>query len=368
MTRPVTAAGATAVSAPVPVREDLGRLSGYHSPQVDVQVRLNTNESPLPPPPGWTEALQKAVAEIPFNRYPDRQANRLRAALADHHGVTVDEVFCANGSNEVLQCLLLAYGGPGRTSVAFEPTYALHSHIARLTGTGVVQGNRAADFTVDPRELRRVLGEAEATVTFFCSPNNPTGTLEPYANVEAALALSGGLVVVDEAYGPFSGRSAVALRDGPYGDRLVVVTSFSKTWSLAGLRLGYAIATPAVVEALESVALPYHVDAFTQEAGRVALGFAGEVQERVQSIVQDRERMQQRLARLPVDQWPSQANFVLFRPLHKDGHEVWQQLVERSVLVRDTSGWPGLEGCLRVTVGSPEENDRFVSALEEVLR
>lgn len=351
----------------MPMREDLGRLSGYHSPQVDVAVRLNTNESPVPPPAGWREALQKAVGEIPFHRYPDRAATGLREALALHHGVTRDEIFCANGSNEVLQCLLLAYGGRGRSAVTFEPTYALHSHIARLTGTPVIQGRRAADFTVDEGEVRRVLAEAVDPVTFFCSPNNPTGTLEPDSTIEAALAVSRGLVVVDEAYGPFSGRSAAALAERPGGDRLVVVASFSKTWSLAGLRLGYAIAPAPVVEALEHVALPYHLDALTQEAGRLALDFAGETEKRVASIVAERERLQQRLARLAVDQWPSEANFVLFRPLGRDGHDVWEQLLERSVLVRDTSNWPGLQGCLRVTVGTRDENDVFLSALEEVL-
>lgn len=347
-------------------RAELGLSQGYHSPQLSVDVRLNTNESPFPPPEGWLEALFEEARRMDLNRYPDRQALALREALAEFHGVRPEQVFAANGSNEVLQCLLLAYGGPGAKAVMWEPTYALHSHIAHLTGTEVVAGQRGQGFSLVPGAAVEVLRREQPSVVFFCSPNNPTGTAEDPATVSAALSASGGLVVVDEAYGQFSSWSAL----GMVGDDvpLVVVRTFSKTWSMAGLRLGYVVGPAEVVEVLERVALPYHLDSLKQAAGRLALSYAGEMESRVAAIVAERERLALQLRRMPVEIWPSQANFLLFRPLSREGREVWEELVRRSVLVRDTSSWPGLEGCLRVTVGSVSDDDRFLAALHEILQ
>lgn len=346
-------------------REDLGLREGYHSPQVDVSVRLNTNESPLPPPPAWLDALAEELRQIPFNRYPDRGAWGLRRAIARFHGATAEQVFCANGSNEVLQSVCLAYGGPGRRAAVFEPTYALHSHIAHLTGTEVVEGRRRPDFTLDLDEVDEVLAAGKPSITFLCSPNNPTGMAENITTVEAVLESAPGLVVVDEAYGQFSDWSALSLVDN--SRPLVVTRTFSKTWSMAAARLGYLIGPAELVETLERVALPYHLDALKQAAGRLALDFAPEMEERVGLIVRERRRIAASLDRLGVTTWPSQSNFVLFRPEARKGSDVWQGLLDRSVLVRDTSSWPGLAGCLRVTVGTPAENDAFLRALEEVL-
>lgn len=349
-----------------PPRDDLGLREGYHSAQVDVEVRLNTNESPYPPPDEWLAALREEMATIAYHRYPDRAALALRAALAELHGVSPSQVFAANGSNEVLQAMCLAYGGPGRTAATFEPTYALHSHIAHLTGTAVVEGERRADFTLDFDEVGRVLRDAAPHLTFLCSPNNPTGLTENLIDVEQVLALAPGLVIVDEAYGQFADWSALDLVDE---DRPLVVTrTFSKTWSMAAVRLGYLVGPASVVADLERVALPYHLDAAKQAAGRLALRFRDEMEARVGSLVRERRRLAQALGELPVEVWPSQANFILFRPLHRKGAEVWQGLVDRSVLVRDCSNWPRLEGCLRVTVGTGEEDDRFLDALREVLQ
>ncbi|HEX2063781.1 MAG TPA: histidinol-phosphate transaminase [Acidimicrobiales bacterium] len=343
--------------------QDLGE--GYHSPQVDVRVRLNTNESPYPPPRGWLSVVNEQIANIPFHRYPDRAARSLRAALAELHGVRPEQVFAANGSNEVLQTLLLTYGGPGRAAAVFEPTYALHAHIARLTRTDVVVGEREADFTLDAREVKRVVGEAAPAVTFLCSPNNPTGRAEPRRLVEEALELAPGLLVVDEAYAQFAPWSALDMVDD--ATALVVVRTYSKTWSMAAFRLGYLVGPAGVVAELERRALPYHLDAVKQVAGRVALRFRAEMEARVTALKEERERLLARLGELPVETWPSDANFVLFRPLEREGREVWHGLLEHSVLVRDWSDWPRLEGCLRVTVGTPEENAAFVQALSEVL-
>jgi histidinol-phosphate aminotransferase len=346
-------------------RDDVALMEGYHSPQVQVSVRLNTNEAPTPPPAGFAEALAEAVAEVDWHRYPDRSYRELREAIAAHHGVDPAQVFVANGSNEVLQTLCLTYGGAGRSVATFEPTYALHSHIARITGTAVATGERTDDLRLDLGEVRRVLEEARPAITFLCSPNNPTGMVEDEDTVRTVLDLAPGLLVVDEAYGQFAPWSALEL----VGDDvpLVVTRTYSKTWSMAAARLGYLVGPRSLVAHLDQVVLPYHLDTVKQIAGRLALDFADEMRARVAALVEERGRLVARLADLPVDLWPSGANFVLFRPQAHDGRAVWQALVDRSVLVRDCSGWPRLAGCLRVTIGTPAEDDAFLAALEEIL-
>lgn len=347
-------------------RDDLALMAGYHSPQVDVAVRLNTNEAPEPPPAAFAEALAAEVATLAWHRYPDRAYTALREAIAAHHGVDPAQVFAANGSNEVLQTLCLTYGGPGRSVAVFEPTYALHSHIARITGTAVATGERTDGLALDLAEVRRVLADAQPAITFLCSPNNPTGMVDDEATVREVLALVPGLLVVDEAYGQFAPWSALELvaDDVP----LVVTRTYSKTWSMAAARLGYLIGPRELVAQLDQVVLPYHLDAVKQAAGRLALDHADAMRARVAALVEERGRLVARLRDLPVDVWPSGANFVLFRPRERDGAGVWQALLDRSVLVRNCSSWPRLEGCLRVTIGTPAEDDAFLAALEEALR
>lgn len=350
-------------------RDDVALMGGYHSPQLDVSVRLNTNEAPDAPPEAFTAALVDAVRDIEWNRYPDRRASQLRTAIGALHDVGPEQVFVANGSNEVLQTVLLTFGGAGRTAAVWEPTYALHSHIARLTGTGVAVGERGADFSTDLGEVERVVSGAEPSVAFLCSPNNPTGVVDPPDTIRAALAMVeavDGLLVVDEAYGQFAPWSATDLLadDTP----LVVSRTFSKTWSMAAARLGYLLGPAWVVEELDKVVLPYHLDAFKQLAGSLALDHVDDMNARVARLVEERGRLMAHLSSLDVDVWPSGANFVLFRPRSVPGREVWQRLVDRSVLVRDCSSWPRLEGCLRVTIGTVDEDDSFLSALQEALR
>ena len=350
------------------VRESVALMDGYHSPQLDVAVRLNTNESPVPPPEGWSESLRVALADIDWHRYPDRGAHELRAALANHERVEPEQVFAANGSNEVLQCLLLAFGGPNRTALTFEPTYALHSHIARLAATEVVSGDREQDFSLDPDYASAMVADHRPAVTFLCSPNNPTGMVESPELVERLLAdvsTLPGLLLMDEAYGQFDPLTAVEMVDE--SRPLAVARTYSKTWSMAAARLGYLVAPSWVVSELEKVSLPYHLDTFKQVAGRLALSYEGEMTERVAMLVSERERLVAALNELPVSQWASGANFILLRPDSGDGDGVWKALVEQSVLVRNCSSWPRLAGCLRVTVGTPAENDAFLSALREVL-
>jgi histidinol-phosphate aminotransferase len=346
-------------------RDSVALLDGYHSPQLDVDVRLNTNESPVPPPPGFVDALAAEAAAVQWHRYPDRAATELRTRIGELHDVGPEQVFVANGSNEVLQTLSLTYGGPGRSVAVFEPTYALHAHIARITGTGVAEGERAADFSLDLAEVRRVVAQTQPAITYLCSPNNPTGMVETRQTVEEVLGLVPGLLVVDEAYGQFAPWSALELvnDDTP----LVVTQTFSKTWSMAAARLGYLVGPSWVVAELEKVVLPYHLDSMKQAAGIIALRYRREMEERVAQLTEERGRLEAALRELPCDVWPSGANFVLFRPRTVDGGDVWQQLVDRSVLVRNCSSWPRLGGCLRVTIGTTDEDDRFLDALREIL-
>ncbi len=350
-------------------RAELAGLEGYHSPQVPASVRINTNESPYEPPKAWRQELLDELAGVELHRYPDRRATRLCRALADFHGVGPDEIFCANGSNEVLQCLLTAFGGPGRWALTFEPTYSLHAHIAQLTGTAVARAGRRADFTVDPEEAERRLAVDGPQLTFLCSPNNPTGTVESPEVVRRVVAAAPGLVVVDEAYGQFASWSALDLRGQPGTAGVVVVRTFSKTWALAGVRLGYLVADPEVVAACWDAALPYHLSTLTQVAGVLALAHGTDMAARVAAVTSERTRLAAALGDLDgVEPVPSEANFILLRCTTRPAGAVWDDLVARSVLVRDVSGRPGLEECLRVTVGTPEENDRFLDALAGSLR
>jgi histidinol-phosphate aminotransferase len=354
----------TAAARPA-VRDDLAVLEGYHSPQVEVAVRLNTNESPLPPPPAFSDALAAELSRIEWHRYPDRHARELREAIAGAHGVDPSQVLAANGSNEVIQSVCLAYGGHGRTAALFSPTYLMHGQIARVVGTTVVEGGRADDLTLDLDEVARVVAAHRPAITFVTSPNNPTGIVEEPDTVRAVAEAAPGVVLVDEAYAQFAPWSALELVDE--ARPLVVTRTYSKTWSMAAARLGYLIGPSWLVAELEKVVLPYHLDAAKQVAGRIALRFEAEMRERVGALVAERRRLTAALADLPLRQWPSGANFILFRPAARPGREVWQALLDRSVLVRDCSSWPGLEGCLRVTVGTPAEGDAFLTALTEVL-
>lgn len=350
---------------PFEVRDDLAAIAPYRAPQADAPVRLNTNESPYPPPDMVIAEFVERLRRLDLNRYPDRDARGLREALAARVGWAADGIWAANGSNEIIQTLLLAFGGPGRSVLLFEPTYAMHSHIARVTGTGVVRVDVAEPWLLDPASVGESVAAVDPAITFVCSPNNPTGTAQPPAVVEAALAAGRGLVVVDEAYGEFGGETAVAIAGRQ--DRLAVVRSFSKSWRLAGARLGYLVAHPWLVEAIQVARLPYHLSALTQAAGEAAVRHAPASLSAVAEIVMERERLAKELARVPgVEVFPSAANFLLFRT-PADGTAVWTRLAGAGVLVRDFSTVPGLTRCLRVTVGTGEQNATFVETLRRVL-
>ncbi|PJE98503.1 histidinol-phosphate transaminase [Streptomyces carminius] len=361
----------------LPIRDELRGKSPYGAPQLDVPVRLNTNENPHPLPEALVARIAERVTEAArhLNRYPDRDAVELRTELARYltrtagYGVAAENVWAANGSNEVLQQLLQAFGGPGRTALGFEPSYSMHALIARGTGTGWLSGPREADFRIDVAAARAVIAERRPHVVFVCSPNNPTGTAVGADTVlalyEAAQAARPSLVVVDEAYGEFSHRpSLLPLLDGR--PNLVVSRTMSKAFGAAGLRLGYLAAAPAVVDAVQLVRLPYHLSAVTQATALAALEHTGTLLGYVEQLKAERDRLVTELRAMGCEVTDSDANFVQFGRFDGPGgaHAVWQALLERGVLVRDN----GVPGRLRVTAGTPAENDAFLDAVRAVLK
>jgi histidinol-phosphate aminotransferase len=352
------------------LRADLRGQSPYGAPQLDVPVRLNTNENPHPPSPQLAAEIGAAAARVAaaLNRYPDRDALALRSGLAayltEQTGVVLgpDQVWAANGSNEILQQLFQAFGGPERRGLGFEPSYSMHRLIALGTGTGWVAEQRAADFTLDPGRVVDAVKAADPDLVFLCSPNNPTGTALDLDVVEAAYGASRGLVVVDEAYGEFSGRpSAIGLLDGR--PRLVVSRTMSKAFAFAGARVGYLAADPAVVDALQLVRLPYHLSALTQAAALAALARSAELLGTVEAVKAQRDRIVDSLRALGLPVVDSDANFVLFGGL-PDARATWRQLLDHGVLVRDV----GLAGWLRVTAGTEQETTAFLDAMKEIQR
>jgi histidinol-phosphate aminotransferase len=344
-------------------RPGLRDVAPYASVHSDVDVRLNANECPHSLPDGFFRQLGEAVHDLPLNRYPDEGMTRLREELAHQVGHGFAGTWTANGSNEVLTELLLAYGGPGRRAVMFEPTYLLHSRLAWLTQTDVIPLELREPWRIGPDEVEAAAAR-DPHVIFICSPNNPTGNAQPVEMV-AALARQRpeSLVIVDEAYIEFGGESALPLVAGH--PNVAVVRTFSKAFALAGARIGYVLADPAVVGDLQRVRLPYHMGQLTQTAGIVALGHRTEAMSILSSIRTQRDRIVQRLSLMPgVRVHPSDANFVLFVP-PGDATAVWQGLLDRGVLIRDmTSVVPN---SLRVTAGSEHEVDLFFAALTEVL-
>jgi histidinol-phosphate aminotransferase len=348
---------------PFEIREDLRALAPYRAPQADAPVRLNTNESPYPPPDAVVEELTERIGALGLNRYPERDATVLRAALGARFSWPGAGVWPANGSNEVIQTVLLAFGGPGRRALLFEPTYGMHSHIARVTGTEVVQVRVDEPWILDPSFVAAAVRDAQPAVTFVCSPNNPTGTAQPPEAVVAALQAGPGIVLSDEAYGEFGADTATALL-GRH-DRLAVVRSFSKSWRLAGARLGYLLAHPWLVEAIQVTRLPYHLSALSQACAEVAVKHASLSLGAIDEIIAERERLAKEMERVPgVEVFPSAANFLLFRA-DVEGTALWQALAAGGVLVRDFSSL--IPRCLRVTIGTADQNATFVETLRRVL-
>jgi histidinol-phosphate aminotransferase len=355
----------------LPLREELRGIEPYGAPQLDVPVALNVNENPYPPSEAVVAEVAEAVAEATrtLNRYPDREFTELRKDLAAYlgHGVTPEQVWAANGSNEVMLQILQAFGGPGRTAVSFAPTYSMYPEYARDAMTGWVVGHREADFTLDVDHAVEVIEKHQPTVVLLPSPNNPTGTALPPATVTAvcaAAADNGGVVVIDEAYGEFRrAGTPSALEVLPQTPNLIVSRTMSKAFALAGARLGYLAASEEICDALRVVRLPYHLSAVTQAVARVALRHADELLARVDDLRAERDETVAWLRSQGLTVADSDANYALFGTF-PDRHAVWQGLLDRGVLIREV----GPDGWLRVSIGTGEEMTAFKDALVEVLR
>ena len=363
------------LTSALPARPELRGLSPYGAPQLAAPVALNVNENPYPPPDAVVADITTAVAATArgLNRYPDREFLALREDLAGYlrteSGVRLDprQMWVANGSNEVMLHLLQAFGGPGRTALSFAPTYSMYPEYARDAATGWVVGKRREDFTLDPGHAAAAIAEHSPSVVLLASPNNPTGTalgLDAVAAVLAAAdAVPGGcVVVVDEAYAEFRRAgtpSALQLLDEH--PNLAVTRTMSKAFALAGARVGYLAAAPALVDMLRLVRLPYHLSAVTQAVARAALGNAAELLAQVQTLRAERDRTVDWLRAAGHTVAESDANFVLFG-VFADAHAVWQGLLDRGVLIREV----GPQGWLRVSIGTPAEMVAFQDALVEV--
>ncbi|MDH6115972.1 histidinol-phosphate aminotransferase [Kitasatospora sp. GAS204A] len=358
----------------LPVRDELRGQSPYGAPQLDVPVQLNTNENPYQLPEPLVARIAERVADAArsLNRYPDRDAVELRTELARYltrttgHPLELGQVWAANGSNEVIQQLLQTFGGPGRSALGFEPSYQMHELISRGTGTRWIAGPRNADFTIDVDAAIAALAEHRPDVLFICSPNNPTGTAVERDTVlalhDAAQAVKPTVVIVDEAYVEFSHRaSLLPLIEGR--PLLVVTRTMSKAFGAAGLRLGYLAADRAVVDAVQLVRLPYHLSAVTQATALACLEHTDTLLGYVQKLKGERDRLVEALRALGLTVTDSDSNFIQFGTF-EDQRAVWRAILDRGVLIRDN----GVPGYLRVTAGTPAENDAFLDAVRTVTK
>ncbi len=350
----------------LPIRDDLRGLTPYGAPQKHVRVALNVNENTHPIPGAVAADIVRAIAEAVshVNRYPDREFTVLRDSLAGYlgNGLTRDHIWAANGSNEVLQQILQAFGGPGRSVLGFPPTYSMHAIIAAGTGTRWVAGERDANFEISPETAVNWIDKATPNLVFFCSPNNPTGTPLSLETIAAAYDATDGIVVVDEAYAEFAPSglpTALSLLEGR--ERLIVSRTMSKAFAFAGARLGYLAADPAVADALRLVRLPYHLSALTQAAATAALAHSTEMLATVDDIKGQRDRLLVELPKLGYPVWPSWSNFVLFGGV-SDPHAVFEALLERDIIIRDLD----IPNHLRVSAGTEKETTAFLAAMGDL--
>jgi len=356
--------------ADLPLREDLRGKSPYGAPQLDVPVRLNTNENPHPPTQALVDDVTASVQAVAgdLHRYPDRDAVALRTDLAAYltaqtgTQLGVENVWAANGSNEILQQLLQAFGGPGRSAIGFVPSYSMHPIISDGTQTQWLVANRADDFSLDSDVAVQAITQHKPDIVFVASPNNPSGQSVPLDELSRLLdAMTKGILILDEAYGEFSSQpSAVKLLD-EYPTELVVTRTMSKAFAFAGGRLGYLIATPAVIDAMLLVRLPYHLSSVTQAAARAALRHADDTLGSVAKLIAERDRVTEALTDMGFRVIPSDANFVLFGEF-ADAPATWQRYLDAGILIRDVN----IPGYLRATTGLAEENDALLKASAEI--
>lgn len=347
----------------LPIRDDLRGRTPYGAPQQAVPVALNVNENthPIPESVAHDIVARVAAAIMTLNRYPDREFTALRRALADYlgHGLDPAQIWAANGSNEVLQHIMQAYGGPGRSVLGFAPTYSMYGLLASGTGTEWITAGRDEEFELSPATAVAAVRQHDPDIVLLCAPNNPTGTPLSIETIEAVVDAARGIVVVDEAYFEFADPgtpSALTLLEGR--PRLLVSRTMSKAFAFAGARVGYLAGDPAAIDALRLVRLPYHLSALTQAAALGALAHSAEMLAMVDEIRGQRERISDELARLGFHPYRSGSNFVLFGGVD-DPRAVFEQLLARGILIREI----GIPGHLRVTAGTEAETTAFLEAI-----
>jgi histidinol-phosphate aminotransferase len=352
----------------LPLRQNLQELSPYGAPQLPAEAVMNTNENPYPPSSALAQAIASRVSEVALtlNRYPDRDAVVLRTKLADFINdlsgtkFGVSNVWAANGSNEIIQSLFLAFGGGG--ALGFTPSYSMHPLIAKVTQVQWLNGNRREDFSLDVNSAIAQIQREKPSLTFITTPNNPTGSSITIEEIEKIAKATSGLLIVDEAYAEFSDEKSAVTLITTY-PHVVVIRTMSKAFAFAGVRLGYLIADPAVIDAMFLVRLPYHLSALTQAAAEVALDYRDELLGTVAQLRRDRDLVATQLARLGLTVIPSSSNFLLFTGFSMPSAQLWQAMFDRGVLIRDV----GLLGYLRVTIGNEAENIKFIQTLSACL-
>ncbi|HWS92955.1 MAG TPA: histidinol-phosphate transaminase [Mycobacterium sp.] len=365
----MTASGNQPTLDDLPLRDDLRGKSPYGAPQLAVPVRLNTNENPHPPTRALIDDVVRSVGEAAadLHRYPDRDAVALRRDLASYltaqtgTQLGVENLWAANGSNEILQQLLQAFGGPGRTAIGFVPSYSMHPIISGATRTEWLEAARADDFSLDVAVAVAAITDRKPDVVFIASPNNPSGQSVSLPDLRRLLDVVPGILIVDEAYGEFSSQPSAVALVGEYPTKLVVTRTMSKAFAFAGGRLGYLVATPAMIDAMLLVRLPYHLSSVTQAAARAALRHADDTLSSVAALVVERERVSTALSGMGFRVIPSDANFVLFGEF-ADAPATWQRYLDAGILIRDV----GIPGYLRATTGLADENDAFLRASAQI--
>jgi len=348
-----------------PSRTELEDLVPYDAKEVKAEVILASNENPASLP---TEVLTRIANRIPtfaFNRYPDPTARELRALIAEANGLDVENVLLGNGGDELIFDMLLAWGGPGRTLLDLPPTFSMYGIDAQVTGTNVVSIPRLDDFSIDREAVLERIAQGDVDIVVVANPNNPTGDLTDESFLIDVLKATDALVMVDEAYFEFSRHTM-----RPHMTRhknLVILRTFSKAFSLAGLRIGYILGHAEVICEFMKVRQPYSVDSFSQWVAGSVFRERMVFEQGIRDIVRNRDHMMQALAfHDEITVFPSEANFILFRVEHAAA--LWRDLLHNhSVLIRDFSRAEGLENCLRVTVGSEEENMRFLEGVRDCL-
>ncbi len=346
------------------IRDSLKGFKPYSPPAVTAKIKLNTNESPIRPPESVLSAIEKVAREGALNRYPDPSGSELKTAIAELHGVGVENVALGNGSNEIIRHLTLAYGGEGRVALMFPPSYQVYSVAAKVAGCDIIEVPRDDTFSIGPAEIDMAKAH-EPDIAFVCDPNNPTGTALGSIVVGRIADQLEGLIVVDEAYAEFSEGSSLGILSEH--SNLAIVRTLSKAYGLAGLRVGYLISSTEIVRAVESVQLPYHLNMVSMAASSAALKSQNEYAEIIGNLIDERTTVIESLDRISgVSTIPTQSNFVMFR-MNQDAGHVYRELLKREVLVRPYPDEPLFSKCLRVTVGTPAENKAFIEALEKVL-